>query len=163
MRIFVMFGTQDKRFDRLMDAILSSKSVEQHDFYMQLGYTVGDFGEKVHYQQYYLEEELLEEIEKADIVITHAGVGSIVAALKLNKRTIVVPRLGKYKEQNNDHQIQIMNRYKENGYIIALEDLSKLDETIENAVHFIPKEYQADKQGILDEIVTFIQENVDKS
>lgn len=160
MRIFIMFGTQDKRFDRLMNAVLSSSFVNEHEVYMQLGYTVGDFGNTIHYQQYYTEEELLKQIKLADIVITHAGVGSIVAALKLDKPTIVVPRLGKYKEQNNDHQVQIMNRYKENGYIIALEDLSKIDEAISIATTFTPKKYEADKQGIIQEIAHFIDTNV---
>lgn len=160
MRIFIMFGTQDKRFDRLMDAVLASSFIDKYDVYMQLGYTVGDFGDKVHYQQYYTEDELLQQIEMADIIITHAGVGSIVAALKLNKPTIVVPRLGKYKEQNNDHQVQIMNRYKDQGYIIALEDLSKLDEAVDNARYFVPKPYQANKQDIIKEISNFIDNAV---
>ena len=36
MRIFVMFGTQDKRFDRLLNAILNSHFVEENDVYVQL-------------------------------------------------------------------------------------------------------------------------------
>lgn len=155
MRIFVMFGTQDKRFDRLMDAIMKSNLINNHDIYMQLGYTNGVY-QNVHYQQYYTEEELLKQIELADVIITHAGVGSIVSCLKLNKPTIVVPRLGKYKEQNNDHQVQIMKRYQEQGYIIALEDLSKLEQTILQAKSFKTKPYQADKQGIIEEIESFI-------
>lgn len=155
MRIFVMFGTQDKRFDRLMDAIMQSNLINDHDIYMQLGYTNGNY-EKVHYQQYYTEEELVNQIELADVILTHAGVGSIVSCLKLNKPTIVVPRLGKYKEQNNDHQVQIMKRYQEQGYIIALEDLSLLEQTVLEAKTFKTKPYQADKQGIVEEIKDFI-------
>ena len=110
MRIFVMFGTQDKRFDRLLNAILDSKFVNENDVYVQLGYTKGTY-DKIHCQEYYSEEELLHQIEIADLIITHAGVAAIVSALKLKKRTIVVPRLGKYKEQNNDPQVQIMERF----------------------------------------------------
>ena len=124
MRIFIMFGTQDKRFDRLMDAVLASKFVEENEVIMQLGYTTGEY-QGVEYEQYYTEKDLLDQIEKADLVITHAGVGAIVSALKLKKRVIVVPRLGKYKEQNNDHQVQIMERYDKFGYIIPCTDLTK--------------------------------------
>ena len=81
---------------------------------------------------------------------------TIVSALKLKKRVIVVPRLGQYKEQNNDHQVQIMERFDKQGYIIPCTDLSKLDETVNNAYNFEPKEYVADKQGIIDEITDFI-------
>ena len=138
MRIFVMFGTQDKRFDRLLNAILNSHFVEENDVYVQLGYTKGNY-EKIHGQEYYTEEELNRQIEIADLIITHAGVGAIVAALKLKKRVIVVPRLGKYKEQNNDHQVQIMERYDKLGYIIPctdLDDLDKLKEEIASSYIF---------------------------
>ena len=84
MRIFVMFGTQDKRFDRLLNAILASQFVKENEVYVQLGYTKGEY-QGIHCQEYYSEEELRHQIEIADLVITHAGVGAIVSALKLNK------------------------------------------------------------------------------
>lgn len=155
MRIFVMFGTQDKRFDRLLDAILASDFVKNNQVIIQMGYTTGEY-QGIEYQQYYSEEELLHQIEMSDLVITHAGVGAIVSSLKLKKRTIVVPRLGKYKEQNNDHQVQIMERYNQLGYIIPCTDLSQLDKIVNNAHTFEPKEYKADKQGIINEISNFI-------
>ena len=110
MRIFVMFGTQDKRFDRLLNAILNSNFVNENEVHVQLGYTKGDYS-GINGQEYYTEDELNHQIEIADLIITHAGVGAIVSALKLKKRVIVVPRLGQYKEQNNDHQVQIMERF----------------------------------------------------
>ena len=48
MRIFVMFGTQDKRFDRLLNAILDSKFVNENDVYVQLGDTKGTY-DKIHF------------------------------------------------------------------------------------------------------------------
>ena len=75
---------------------------------------------------------------------------------KLKKRVIVVPRLGKYKEQNNDHQVQIMERYDKLGYIIPCTDLDDLDKIVKESHNFIPKEYKADKQGIIKEIKEFI-------
>lgn len=155
MRIFVMFGTQDKRFDRLLNAILASKFIKDNDVYVQLGYTKGEY-EGIHCQEYYSEEELMHQIDIADLIITHAGVGAIVSALKLKKRVIVVPRLGEFKEQNNDHQVQIMERFDKQGYIIPCTDLTKLDETVNNAYNFEPKDYVTEKQGIIDELTNFI-------
>lgn len=158
MRIFVMFGTQDKRFDRLLNAILNSRFVNENDVYVQLGYTKGEYN-KIKAREYYSEEELNEQISLADLIITHAGVGAIVSALKQKKRIIVVPRLGKYKEQNNDHQIQIMERYSKLGYIIPCVDLDKLDDLVIKSKDFIPKDYISDKQGIIDEIESFINKS----
>ena len=155
MRIFVMFGTQDKRFDRLLNAILASNFIKKNDVYVQLGYIKGNY-EMINGQEYYSEAELMEQINLADLIITHAGVGAIVSCLKQKKRTIVVPRLGKYKEQNNDHQVQIMERFDKQGYIIPCSDLDKLDEIVDNAKSFQPKDYKIEKQGIIDEITNFI-------
>lgn len=84
MRIFVMFGTQDKRFDRLLNAILESDFIKNNDVYVQLGYTKGTY-EGINCQEYYTEEELMHQISIADLIITHAGVGAIVSALKQKK------------------------------------------------------------------------------
>lgn len=84
MRIFVMFGTQDKRFDRLLNAILNSNFVNENEVHVQLGYTKGDYS-GINGQEYYTEDELNHQIEIADLIITHAGVGAIVSALKLKE------------------------------------------------------------------------------
>lgn len=49
-----------------------------------------------------------------------------------------------------------MKRFDEQGYIIPCTDLSGLDEVVNNAHNFEPKEYVANKQGIIDEITDFI-------
>ncbi len=159
MRIFVMFGTQDKRFDRLLNAILESNFIKNNDVYVQLGYTKGTY-KGIQCQEYYTEEELKYQIKVADLIITHAGVGAIVS-LKQKKITIVVPRLAKFKEQNNDHQVQILERFNKQKYIIPCTDLTKLDEVVNNAYKFKPVEYKTEKQGIIEEITDFINK-IDK-
>ena len=62
MRIFVMFGTQDKRFDRLLNAILNSNFVNENEVYVQRGYTKGDYS-GINGQEYYTEDELNHQIE----------------------------------------------------------------------------------------------------
>lgn len=155
MRIFIMFGTQDKRFDRLLNTVLQSEFIKNHEVFLQLGYTKGIY-DGVHSQDYYTEEELLEQISLADVIITHAGVGSIVSSLKLGKKVIVVPRLGQYKEQNNDHQVQIMERFANQGYIVPVMDEKKLDETVEKIADFTPQPYIEEKEGVIEEIRSFI-------
>ncbi len=151
-----MFGTQDKRFDRLMNAILQADFSKEHEVYVQTGYTKGVFT-GIHSQEYYTEEEMLEEIAKADLIITHAGVGSIVAALKLHKKVLVVPRLGKYKEQNNDHQKEIMYKFAKDNYILPVEDETKLDAAIEQSKDWEPAQYTSNKEGILETLQEFIR------
>jgi UDP-N-acetylglucosamine--N-acetylmuramyl-(pentapeptide) pyrophosphoryl-undecaprenol N-acetylglucosamine transferase len=53
----------------------------------------------------------------ADIVITHAGVASIVDAVRTGHRPIVVPRRQHLGEHVDDHQLQIVNVLEEIGIV----------------------------------------------
>ena len=63
-------------------------------------------------------------IDEADLVITHGGVGTIFSALKKNKKVIAIPRLEKYGEHINDHQIEICEELEKEGYILYYKDVS---------------------------------------
>jgi UDP-N-acetylglucosamine transferase subunit ALG13 len=49
--------------------------------------------------------EFGEMIAQAELVISHAGIGTIVSAAQAGKPLIVFPRFGKLKEHRNDHQV----------------------------------------------------------
>ena len=72
-------------------------------------------------------KEMSEYIKEADYIITHGGVGTIIEGINLGKKIIAVPRLKEYKEHVNDHQLQIIDRFDEEGYILPLKDFDKLD------------------------------------
>jgi UDP-N-acetylglucosamine transferase subunit ALG13 len=52
---------------------------------------------------------------RADVVISHAGGGSVLAALRNGKRPIVVARRGSHGEFNDDHQEEIATRLEASG------------------------------------------------
>ena len=64
-------------------------------------------------------KEMNDLIEKADYIITHGGVGTIIDGINLGKKIIAVPRLSQYKEHVNDHQLQIIDNFSENGFVIG--------------------------------------------
>ncbi|HLL68795.1 MAG TPA: glycosyltransferase [Micromonosporaceae bacterium] len=51
--------------------------------------------------------ELHEAMREADVVITHAGVGSALGSMRAGHRPICVPRLRSYREQVDDHQVDL--------------------------------------------------------
>ena len=51
-----------------------------------------------------------------------------------------------------------MERYDKLGYIIPCTDLDNLDKIVKESHNFMPKEYKADKQGIINEIKEFIDQ-----
>ena len=61
------------------------------------------------------QDEFAKLVDKADVIITHGGVGSIITAITKGKKVIAVPRLGKYNEHVNDHQVEIIESFNEKG------------------------------------------------
>jgi len=144
--IFVALGTQDKQFKRLLEAVDNIDTT--HDVIVQKGSTEYEFQKlkpKAVYD-YLPGEQFRKYIEEADIIITHAGVGTIIRGVQMHKKMIVAPRLKKYQEHVNDHQLEILKTFENEGYIIPLYDFSKLNEEIEKINDFEPKEFVSNNE-----------------
>ena len=104
-------------------------------------------------------EELEQMQEKADLIITHGGVGSILQAITKNKKVIAIPRLNKYQEHVNDHQKEIVELFNQKGYIIGIYEVDELEQAIEQIEEFEPKKYKQDNSKMLKIIEEFINKN----
>jgi UDP-N-acetylglucosamine transferase subunit ALG13 len=104
--LFVTLGTiRPYRFDAIVDAILSTGLADSRTVW-QLGVTtrkalpgtaVSQMG-ATEFENY---------ARAADVVITHAGVGTIMHLLEMGIFPVVVPRRAKRNEHVDDHQLQI--------------------------------------------------------
>lgn len=65
--------------------------------------------------------ELQEAMDEADVIITHAGVGSALTALRAGKRAIYVPRRKRYDEHVDDHQVAMARELDSRGLVLARE------------------------------------------
>jgi UDP-N-acetylglucosamine transferase subunit ALG13 len=72
----------------------------------------------------------------ARVVVSHAGVGCIISALRHNKPNIVVPRRKEFGEHFDDHQIEIAKEMEKEGRIIVVWDLDYLEKIINNVNTF---------------------------
>lgn len=155
--IFVTLGTQDKSFKRLLDTIALEieKGNIKEEVIVQAGFTKYQ-SEKMKIVESLSKDEFEKTMRDASLVITHGGVGSILTALKYNKKVIAVPRLVKYNEHTNDHQKEIVNEFSKKGYILALKDLTKFDKVLEKSKNFKPKKYESNKNHFNKAIADFI-------
>ena len=110
--ILVMLGTQNNSFHRLLEEIddLINKGIINDEVVVQAGHTKYKSKNMKIFSLIPL-EELEELIEKADLIITHGGVGSIISSLKKGKKVIAVPRLHEYQEHVNNHQKEIVETF----------------------------------------------------
>ena len=153
--IFVILGTQDKKFPRLLEAIQKQidegKIDKKEEIVVQAGSTKFESND-MKIVDYLPVNEFEELIDKADIIICHAGVGTILTALKKGKKIIAAARLKKYGEHVNDHQLQILDNFTKKGYILPLEDFNKIDVLIKQAKDFVPKEFKSNKKFFLKQL-----------
>lgn len=142
--IFVTLGTQDKSFSRLLDAV--QKQIDcgniKEEVIVQAGFTNYESDEMKIYDLV-SQDEFEKIISECRILITHGGVGNILTGLNYNKKIIAAARLVKFGEHTNDHQLQIVNKFAEEGYILKLENFNRLDLVLDEINKFIPKKYES--------------------
>src|SRR3990167_1519420 len=72
-------------------------------------------------------------VEHAEILLLHAGAGSILHSLRAGKCPIIMPRQAKYKEHVNDHQVDFAQALSEEGKVILIQDDCDLQYEILNS------------------------------
>ena len=87
---------------------------------------------------------LINICQRLEVIITHAGVGTIIKGLKLGKKMIVAARLKKYKEHVNDHQLQILDTFAKEEYIIPLKNFNDLPKIIN--IDFTAKKFKSNNE-----------------
>lgn len=155
--ILVTLGTQDKPFPRILSALeaFKEKGLINDEIWVQSGYT--QFSSNIlNIKDYYSQIELDELRQKADLIITHAGVGSILDSLKFKKKVIGVARLKQYGEHANDHQYEILDVFSKDGYILRCDNFDDLANIIQSAYKFTPKNYPFDNSKVLETILNAI-------
>ncbi len=155
--IYIVVGTQKFQFNRLLkqiDEFVVDGTIRDIVF-AQVGYS--DY-KPVHYKytDFLGKEEFNAHIEKCDLLITHSGVGTIMAGLKNSKPVIAVPRLAKYEEHVDDHQVQIANSFAIKNYILICNETCNLGKLISEAkVHKFDK-YISQKDNAIKTIREYI-------
>ena len=152
--IFVTLGTQDKEFKRLLEMVDNAinDGIIKDEVVVQAGITK--------YESNYMKifsftnnDEMLSYIKDAKYIITHGGVGTIFNCLKNNKKVIAVPRLSKYGEHHNDHQLEVIKEFSNKGYIL---DGSNLEDAINKIDSFIPNKYESNNINFISKLEEYI-------
>lgn len=157
--IFVILGTQDKAFDRMLKEIeeLKKDNIINSKVIVQAGSTAFKSNE-MEILDYIPMANFNKYIEEADLIITHGGVGSILDSIKRNKKVIAIPRLLKYHEHANNHQIEIVEKFDELGYIKDCGNLKRLGNKIMEIDDFVPKKFESNNKKFIEKLESFIGE-----
>lgn len=155
--ILVILGTQNKQFTRLLGQIeeLKRKKIIKGEIIVQSGHTKFE-SDLLELRPTIPHAEILKIIKKSDLVISHGGVGTIMDVLEKNKKIIVAPRLKKYNEHDNDHQLEIVDYFSKKGYILPLYEEDDLEQVLEQVKTYEFKKYIRGNQKMIEIIENFI-------
>ena len=156
--ILVLLGTQNNSFHRLLEEI--ERNIENgnitEEVVVQAGYT--KFEPSTKKQQIKIfntvpKDELEKLIEKANIVISHGGVGSMITANQKGKKVIAVPRYKMYHEHVNDHQLKTIEIFGKRNYVLSTKNVQDLERALKDVKDFVPVVYEKDERSKVIQII----------
>ncbi len=132
--VFVALGTHHQPFDRLLHAVEDAvgRGVLPRPVAGQAGASHPFRSDGLDLQPSRPPEEMRALLERADVVVAHAGAGIIASALQARKRPLVLPRLKRFGEHVDDHQLQLARKLDEMGLAVLVEG-TILDRHVEAA------------------------------
>ena len=137
--IFVTVGS-DLPFDRLVQAVDQwAHRRNMKDVFAQIGeagYKPGFIASK----KFLGPTEFRDRFASASLIISHAGMGTILSALQHEKPILVMPRLAGLREVRNEHQLATSRRLLEMGKINVAFDVDELTRKLDHLDDLKPRE-----------------------
>jgi UDP-N-acetylglucosamine transferase subunit ALG13 len=152
--IFVTVGNHNQGFERLirkMDEIageIDEKVIMQTGFsrYKPVNAEYFDFRENF--------GEIVKLNRDARVVVSHAGVGCILTALDQKTPLVLVPRLKKFDEHCDDHQLEIVAAMSDNPNIKVINNVDELKNVLFQDMTY--KGEQANASRLVDSLKRFL-------
>lgn len=161
--VFITLGSQKFQFDRLLEAVdqLYERGQILEPAFAQTG--CSDYRPKHYPYQPFLDRDAFsEKMDQADIVITHGGTGAIIAAVKKGKKVIAVPRLARYGEHVDDHQLQLIEQFRELNLICACLNTEDLAQALVQVRHHTYSQYVSNTSAVIESIDEFLSQTLVK-
>jgi len=155
--ILLTLGTYPLQFDRMIEVVdkLYHSGVIKEEIFAQIGYSK--------YIPKYIQYERLMEKDVFDTLLAsssallgHAGMGTIELALKYKKPLLVFPRLKRYGEHVNDHQLGTARKFEELGHILVAYEVEELSEKFKQLKTFVPKPRTNQAEQVASRIKEFL-------
>lgn len=97
-------------------------------------------------------------VTEASMLISHAGIGSITSALSRGKPLLVMPRLKRFGEHVNDHQVGTARKFEELGHVLVAYDTDELPAKIRQLKTFTPKPRVSQADKVARRIAEFLDD-----
>jgi len=132
--IFVTVGNMDP-FDRLVRAVddWAAMQAQPEDVFVQIGN--GRYRPShCRHVEFLTPQEFRKTFAAARLVVSHAGMGTIITALELAKPLVVMPKRAALGEQRNEHQLATVRRFRRSSLVRVAEDETELRQVLQGLV-----------------------------
>lgn len=156
--VFVVLGTQPFQMNRLLimvDELIEHGKLKENVF-AQIG-SSNYVPKYFQYKRFLSQSEFDTKMSECRVLLTHCGVGTIISGLKKNKPIIVVPRLAKYREHVDDHQMEIAKTFEEKDYVLEYIDGKDLGDYFLRLDHYKFESYTSEKAKMCATISAFLE------
>lgn len=155
-KIFASVGTHPQQFDRLLKELDAFAARHRGiEIFAQIGNS-GYEPKNFRFEKFIDGKGYDARMRWADVVVSHGGAGTIINALLPGKPLVVVPRLKKFGEHTNDHQLDLAKALEEKGKAIAVFDIGDLEKKVLDAFSFRPN-LESDREGLIGRIALFLE------
>ena len=154
--IFLTVGTLFP-FDRLVMAVdeAAGKGLIKEEVFAQIGKKSSE-PKHIKYAHVLDKEDFDDKVRQASCMISHAGMGSITMALIHNKPLLVMPRLKRFGEHVNDHQVGTAKKFEELGHVVVAYREEDLPDKIESLRTFVPESRENQALEVTAKIKQFL-------
>lgn len=137
--ILVTVGTQGP-FDRLVQAVDRwAGSRGRTDVLAQIGAKAWKPAH-LRWSEFLEPPAFREAFESAELIVSHAGIGTLVAALEQGKTIVVMPRLARLREHRNDHQLATAEHFCQKHRVPVASTDEELAAALDEALRMAARE-----------------------
>jgi UDP-N-acetylglucosamine transferase subunit ALG13 len=131
-RVFVTVGTDHHIFGRLLDWI-GRWAVAHPDAQVVVQHGTGPLPRGCEGYESLTMDDMRQQISAADAVICSCGPGAVMDARELGRLPIAVPRLARFGEHVDDHQVAFAQHLDQHGIARCAQDESQLTAVLDEA------------------------------
>jgi len=153
--IFVTVGNDHHDFSRLVSKIEQLVNARKDlNFVIQHGHTNIDTSLDAKCASFFSREQFQSYLKEAGLVISHAGAGTLLQLAQNRTVPLVVPRLHKYEEHLNDHQVDLATAFEGLGLCKVVLDVATLDSLLDSPLPFPADDALVRESGLVEAIKT---------
>lgn len=166
--IFLTVGTQ-LPFDRLVRAVDVWAADRHGDIFGQIAEPgpVGHVPRNFDWVPHLDPETFRQRFAAANLVVSHAGMGSLISALVAPKPILILPRRASLGEQRNDHQLATARRFADRAGVTTCMDETEVGLALDGLTS-VPWNARAEpisgeaSPELIATLRTFIQPNIER-